>query len=252
IDFPLEYLTGISGKHGRWGSFPNLITSLKFHTNRTQYGPFGEGASGNPFSFITEGGVITGCHGRAGRYLDAIGVYIKPARSLSRLITVEQHPQLNVRNPGLLTQSAGPFPGCITGRAWDDGVFSAVKAVHVHVSSDMSVVSGVQFLYEKRDGCVVLSPLHGAPSEDIVKTFEIDGESEFLIGVDGFHGCVDGVKVIRSIRFVTNKGKYGPMGYEFGEYFCSITSMAITGKVVGFFGESSACLNAIGVHTEYF
>ncbi|KAL3619131.1 hypothetical protein CASFOL_036701 [Castilleja foliolosa] len=229
IDYPLEYLTGITGK-------------LKFHTNRTIYGPFGEGEKGDPFSFITEGGVITGFHGRAGDYVDAIGVYIKPAGL-----------QLNVRDPGLLTRRLGPYLGCCINGAgsWDDGVFSAVKGVHVYVDSDKSVVSGVQFVYEKRDGCVVLSTLHGAIG-DIMKKIEIDDDSEFLIGVDGLHGCVDGEKVIKSLTFHTNKGKYGPMDDEFGEYFCSMSSMSIKGKVVGFFGESKARLNAIGVHTEYF
>ncbi|KAK6115811.1 hypothetical protein DH2020_008080 [Rehmannia glutinosa] len=65
IDFPSEFVTGISVTHGRWGNFPDLVTSIKFHTNRTQYGPFGKG-SGDPITFNAEGGVVTGFHGRAG------------------------------------------------------------------------------------------------------------------------------------------------------------------------------------------
>ncbi|KAL6527438.1 hypothetical protein OROGR_016528 [Orobanche gracilis] len=257
IDFPSEYLTGISGSHGRWGKFPDLVTSLKFHTNRAEYGPFGKG-SDTRFSFIAHGGVITGFHGRAGAYIDAIGVYIKPACSVFKVVAnrEKQHlfPEISVRDPGLLTRSPGPFPFfVIGGRAWDDGVFAAVKSVQVHVCSKMGVVSGVRFLYEKRDGNCVWSPMHGAPAEDMVETVETDGINEFFIGVEGFRGLMDGVDVIRSLTFHTNKGKYGPMGYEFGEYFCTLSSsMAATGKVVGFLGGTSVYLSSIGVHTEYF
>ncbi|KAL6521990.1 hypothetical protein OROMI_031867 [Orobanche minor] len=258
IDFPSEYLTGISGSHGRWGHFPDLVTSLKLHTNRTEYGPFGKG-SGTRFSFVAHGGVITGFHGRAGAYLDAIGVYIKPACPLFKVVANrKQHhplPEISVRDLGLLTRSPGPFPCCVSGgRAWDDGVFAAVKAVQVHVCSKMGVVSGVRFLYEKRNGNCVWSSMHGAPAaEDMVEKVETNGINEFLIGVEGFHGLMDGMDVIRSLTFHTNKGKYGPMGYEFGEYFCTMSlSLSVTGKVVGFRGKTGAYLSMIDVHSEYF
>ncbi|KAK6115810.1 hypothetical protein DH2020_008079 [Rehmannia glutinosa] len=251
IDFPSEFVTGISVTHGRWGNFPDLVTSVKFHTNRSQYGPFGKG-SGDPFTFNAEGGVVTGFHGRAGRYLDAIGVYIKPACSLFKVVQMKQHSEITLRGSGLLPRSPGPW-GCVNGgREWDDGVFSAVKAVHVHVSGS-GVISAVRFEYEKRDGTVFLSPKHGGSGGvvDFVHKVEIDGNSEFLIGVEGFYGPVEGVDVIRSVTFHTNKGKYGPMGNEIGMYFNSMSSVASHGKVVGFHGRSGAYLNAIGLHTEY-
>jgi hypothetical protein len=54
-----------------------VIRSLRFHTNRTKYGPYGW-EKGKQFSFPMEGGVIVGFHGRADEFVDAIGVYLKP------------------------------------------------------------------------------------------------------------------------------------------------------------------------------
>ncbi|KAI3460323.1 hypothetical protein Pfo_016986 [Paulownia fortunei] len=245
IDFPSEFLTGISGTCGRF------VSTLKLHTNQTKYGPFGSDP-GTPFSFHSEGGVITGFHGRAGSYLDAIGVYLKPVSSLFTVVALKQHSEITVRGPGLFPRSPGPWGSINGGREWDDGVFSAVKAIHVHVRYKTALISGVQFEYEKRDGTAFSSPMHGGPGPYTAKKVDIDGTSEFLIGVEGFYGPFEGVNVIRSLTFHTNKGKYGPMGTEIGTYFTSLGSMASDGKVVGFHGRSGAFLDAIGVHTEYF
>lgn len=76
----MEYLTSISGSYGSFYSGgPVVITSLCFDTNRTKYGPFGSN-SGTSFSIGMEGGAIVGFHGRAGHWLDAIGVYARPIK----------------------------------------------------------------------------------------------------------------------------------------------------------------------------
>lgn len=76
INSPMEYLTGISGTFGGYGNHV-VIRSLKFHTNMKEHGPMGT-QDGTPFSFVMQEGVIVGFYGRAGYYLDAIGVYATP------------------------------------------------------------------------------------------------------------------------------------------------------------------------------
>lgn len=65
-----------------WGEFEgeHAIRSLCFHTNLTEYGPFGLRLKDQVTSVTIpmEGGVIVGFHGRAGRLLNAIGVYVAP------------------------------------------------------------------------------------------------------------------------------------------------------------------------------
>ncbi|CAN4120571.1 unnamed protein product [Withania somnifera] len=80
IDSPSEYLTGISGTFGLYG--PNhVIKSLKFHTNLSHHGPIGSvNETDANFSFIMQGGVVVGFHGFSGLFLDAIGLYVMPAR----------------------------------------------------------------------------------------------------------------------------------------------------------------------------
>ncbi|KAH6761072.1 hypothetical protein C2S51_018021 [Perilla frutescens var. frutescens] len=204
IDFPSEFLTGISGTHGSFWSYGHNICSLRFHTNKTEYGPFGS-ETGTPFS----------------------------------------------------VNAKGPWGGD-GGRDWDDGVFSAVKGVHVRLRSDTGVVSAVRFSYETGDGSDFLSPFHGSYCVEEMqrKTILFGEKDEFLIGVEGFIGALEGkvgVNVIRSITFVTNKAKYGPLGAEIGTYFSSlIFGGGCNRKVVGFYGRSGAYLDAIGLHTLYF
>ncbi|KAH6824939.1 hypothetical protein C2S53_008202 [Perilla frutescens var. hirtella] len=261
IDFPAEYLTGVSGTHGILWSSGHSICSLVFYTNKTQYGPFGT-ESGAAFSANAKGtAVITGFHGGCGRFLDAIGVYLMPVSSL------EKKPHLgfcsicssssSCSSTDHLSppRSAGPWGGA-GGGDWDDGVFSAVKGVHVRLRSDTRVVSGVQFCYEGKDGEDFLSPLHGTIHEDMQRKTIVFGEQgEFLIGIEGFYGPLEdnvGSNVIRSITFITNKAKYGPLGAEIGTYFDSLNSGDRNRKVVGFYGRSGAYLDNIGLHTQYF
>ncbi|XP_030446659.2 jacalin-related lectin 3 [Syzygium oleosum] len=78
LDYPDEFLTSVHGHYGKlneWG--PVLVRSLTFVSNRKTYGPYGV-EQGTYFSFPATSGKIVGFHGKAGWYLDAIGVYLKP------------------------------------------------------------------------------------------------------------------------------------------------------------------------------
>ncbi|KAK8946502.1 hypothetical protein KSP39_PZI006432 [Platanthera zijinensis] len=57
-----------------------VISSLTFLTNQTEYGPYGS-KEGTFFSFKTSNGEITGFHGTSGIYLNSIGCYVKPPGS---------------------------------------------------------------------------------------------------------------------------------------------------------------------------
>jgi len=72
-----EHLKGIVGTFGPFDAAGNVITSLTFTTNIRKYGPFGRGG-GTEFTVPVEthGGIV-GFFGRAGTYLEALGVYIR-------------------------------------------------------------------------------------------------------------------------------------------------------------------------------
>ncbi|GLT96551.1 hypothetical protein SLE2022_141640 [Rubroshorea leprosula] len=76
INWPSEHLISISGTYGHFAGLLT-ITSLSFITNRATYGPFGT-TSGTSFSIPMNNSTVVGFHGRAGHYLDAIGIFVKP------------------------------------------------------------------------------------------------------------------------------------------------------------------------------
>ncbi|KAL1535527.1 mannose/glucose-specific lectin-like [Salvia divinorum] len=121
IDFPSEFLIGISGTHGSAWFFPNNVTSLTFRTNKTQYGPFGT-KWGTAFSANADGAVVTGFHGRCGQYVEGIGLYVKPVC------------ELLIRQPRAIVP-----PRSDGGREPDDGVFSAVSGVLLRLRMDSAV-----------------------------------------------------------------------------------------------------------------
>ncbi|KAK4478281.1 hypothetical protein RD792_017570 [Penstemon davidsonii] len=255
IEYPSEYLTGITGTYDWFSnpSTPKVIKSLCFYTNTTKYGIFGSD-TGTPFSFPMEGGQIIGFHGRSGSLIDAIGVYVKPnIFSICKPNLVSEYAQseelIDVIKDAV-PRDPGPWGGS-NGKQWDDGVFTAVKQIDFHYDKSMNVIHSIQFKYRRRDGTSVWMPKHGGDGGDTMEKINIDYDDEFLVGVAGFYGPVennDGLDVVRSLTFYTNKRKYGPFGNENGTYFTSISSR---GEVVGFHGSNGTYLNAIGVHVEY-
>ncbi|XP_034606764.1 disease resistance protein Pik-2 isoform X3 [Setaria viridis] len=78
---PSEFVKEVSGTYGRFSHLPNVITSFTLVTNLCSYGPFGQ-PSGTPFhTRVDRTGSIVGFFGRSGKYLDAIGVYVRPFES---------------------------------------------------------------------------------------------------------------------------------------------------------------------------
>jgi len=71
---PAEYIKEISGTFGRLGNMANIVTSLRFLTNENN--EYNSGcATGEAFKIQLHEGSILGFFGRAGDFLDAIGIY---------------------------------------------------------------------------------------------------------------------------------------------------------------------------------
>ncbi|XP_010498396.1 PREDICTED: pentatricopeptide repeat-containing protein At1g19720-like isoform X2 [Camelina sativa] len=85
LDYPHEYLISVNGTYGSFDAWGNTcVRSLTLESNHRKYGPFGC-ESGTFFALPKSGSKIIGFHGKAGWYIDAIGVHIQP-------IPKENHP----------------------------------------------------------------------------------------------------------------------------------------------------------------
>ncbi|KAK2639933.1 hypothetical protein Ddye_027728 [Dipteronia dyeriana] len=246
IDWSREYLTSISGtNNNHYGRY--VVESLYFYTNLNKYGPFGgsqlNGTKGIPFNVPLEDREIVGFYGRACDFIDAIGVYRK-GPSIP-IVPIKEGITMNMDLP----REVGPWGGN-KGKSWDDGLLGGIQQIDVHVGNGM--VHAIQCRYHRGDGNLLLSNRHGGGSASTVYKIELEKHSyEYLVGITGFYGPIDGnccLVVVRSVSFYTNKGKYGPFGSEIGTFFNSPVSNA---KVVGFHGRSGEYLDAIGVHVEY-
>uniref|UniRef100_J3M8Q2 Jacalin-type lectin domain-containing protein n=1 Tax=Oryza brachyantha TaxID=4533 RepID=J3M8Q2_ORYBR len=266
FDFPSEILTHITGYYGATMIMgPTVIRSLTFHTNKRRYGPYGD-ECGTYFSTSFTDGRIVGFHGREGWYIDGIGVHVQegklvPPRVSSRSMT-EMNPSLRydmlaqaqsetydevaysmVKEP--VPMGPGPWGG-EGGRPWDDGVYTGVKQVYVMRGS---FIGSIQIEYDRGDQSV-WSARHGT-SGHITHRIKLDYPHEVLTCVYGYYNTnrEEGPRALRSITFISNRGKYGPFGEEFGAYFSSAKT---EGKVVGFHGRSGQHLDAIGVHMQHW
>ncbi|KAJ4773121.1 Mannose-binding lectin superfamily protein [Rhynchospora pubera] len=71
--------------------------------------------------------------------------------------------------------------------------------------------------------------------------------TEFITAVKGYYGNFNGNFVVRSLKFVTNLGTFGPYGQEEGVPF---ELPAINGQIIGFHGRSGQLLDSIGVYVK--
>ncbi|KAH7565665.1 hypothetical protein JRO89_XS09G0241900 [Xanthoceras sorbifolium] len=238
INWPKEYLTSISGTYNTYQGHC-VVESLCFYTNCTKYGPYGC-TNGTPFKFPLEDREIVGFFGRAGDFIDAVGVYQKGPSIPIVTIKANEGITMNMDLP----RQIGPWGGN-KGKAWDDGLFVAVQQIDVHVRD--GVIVAIQCKYHSKDDKPVLSKRQGGGGATTIYRIELEHCScENLIGISGFYGPLDGnccLEVVHSISFYTNKGKYGPFGTEIGTFFNTTVS---NGKVVGFHGKSGEYLDAIG------
>ncbi|KAI3511855.1 hypothetical protein L1887_19015 [Cichorium endivia] len=231
----------------------DVVMSLCFHTNQKRYGPYGS-CIGTRFSCDGKGVVIVGFHGRVDNYVNAIGIYVIPKSLAFDRNSTREDSSTHEMSLMTMPREAGPWGAC-GAKPWDDGVFLNVKQVRVHVGESLKVIYGIQFEYVKRDGQSVLSQIHGGTNGEKIEVVHFDGTDEYLAGISGFYGPVEGhngLEAIMAITFHTNKKKYGPFGHENGSGYVYFSSTASPGKIVGFQGRDNGYLSAIGVHIEYF
>lgn len=200
FDFPSEILTHITGYFGSTTTMrmmgPTVIRSLTFHTTRKSHGPFGgDEQHGTFFSSCLADGRIVGFHGRAGWYVDSVGVHVLEGKVLSQQRDDETRCSLALAarereagdevvssssssssssGGGRLLQAAattttygvvkepvpiGPGPwGGDGGKPWDDGVYTGVRQIYVTRTDDF--IGSVQMEYD-RSGQSVWSTKHG-------------------------------------------------------------------------------------------
>ncbi|KAG1368427.1 mannose/glucose-specific lectin-like [Cocos nucifera] len=104
------------------------------------------------------------------------------------------------------------------------------------------VINSITFQY--MDGeTAKWSPRYGGGDGKPV-TIEF-GTNDYLKCVSGYYGSYHGHTVIKSLKFVTNSGPYGPYGQEEGTAF----SLPVTaGSFVAFYGNARQWLDALGFH----
>lgn len=265
FDFPSEILTHITGYFGSTMIMgPTVIKSLTFHTTKKSHGPFGA-EHGTFFSSCLTDGRIVGFHGRAGWYIDSIGVHVLEGKVLPQRVDTEltdaspsgQSDMLSLARReigdgvtfGVVKEPIpiGPGPwGGDGGKPWDDGVYTGVKQIYI---TRTDFIGSVQIEYD-RSGQSIWSTKHGNGGQ-ITHRIKLDYPHEVLTCIYGYYNtCAEeGPRVLRSITLVSSRGKYGPFGDEIGTYFTSATT---EGKVVGFHGRSSLYLDAIGVHMQHW
>ncbi|XP_010485289.1 PREDICTED: protein RESTRICTED TEV MOVEMENT 1-like isoform X1 [Camelina sativa] len=92
LNYPHEYITGISGEYYKYEASNPHIRSLKFTTNTSEYGPFGtSGSSYEKFAFkLGKSPQFGGFHGTYDASgLQYIGVYLQPKTVQPKIDTEE-------------------------------------------------------------------------------------------------------------------------------------------------------------------
>ncbi|XP_050366078.1 jacalin-related lectin 3 [Argentina anserina] len=144
----------------------------------------------------------------------------------------------------------GPGPwGGDGGRAWDDGVFTGIRQIHLTRSAEG--ICSMQIEYD-RSGQFIWSVKHGGNGGTSPHRIKLEYPHEVLSCISGYYGCIsknERPQIIKSLTFYTSRGKYGPFGEEVGTFFTSTTT---EGKVVGFHGRSSLYLDSVGVHMQHW
>lgn len=255
FDYPFEILTHITGYYGSTIlRGPTIVKSITFHTNKRSYGPFGE-EQGFSFSSGNNGNIV-GFHGRKGYFVNSIGVH---ALENQPMIIPQAHPDpynMSAMKTGEVawgvprepaSYETGPWGGD-GGTPWDDGVYPGIRKI---ILTRGEAICSIRVEYDRNGHSMWAAP-HGTSNDACTYSIKFDYPYEVLISVSGYYDTVFGERpkrVVRSLAFHTNKGKYGPYGKEIGTYF---TSAKAEGRVVGFHGRSSYFLDAIGVHMQYW
>ncbi|KAL3723950.1 hypothetical protein ACJRO7_036029 [Eucalyptus globulus] len=225
LDHPREYLISVSGHIDDDGGH-DVVRSLKIHSNKKTYGPFGS-ERGRPFDLSHSGRQIIGFHGKCSSHLHSIGAHFGPISHVYPYDVV------------------GPFGGDSGMHIWDDGKHTDVRQIVVGFDSAIKSISS---LYDERGRPV--GPLtHGTSGGGKTYTIKLDHPIEYLTSISGYTEEVSRLTILQSLTIHTSRRDHGPIGTaNKGRHF----SFPYTGgKIVGFHGSCDGPhLESIGAFYE--
>ncbi len=209
-----EFIVALSGRYG------NYIDSMQIHTNKRSFPLLG--GSGGSQSYRIDVGTenqAVGFTGRAGKYLDAVGLAFVP-RTVSQVERTE-------------------FAGGRGGTEFADEeipVGARISEVRIHSGS---YVDSIQAIYTLQDGRQYEGSLHGG-SGGKLQVFKLDAD-EYIVAISGRHG-----NYVDSLVIHTNKRRSPAYGGRGGnkEYRIDVPS---GNRGIGFSGKSGKYLDAIGL-----
>ncbi len=210
-----EYIIGLSGRYG------NYIDSLQVHTNKRTSPLFG--GSGGRFDYhidVAPGNQAVGFVGRAGNYLDAIGLTFTP---------------ITIRQAGQTTIAGGEGGTAFSDR--DIPLGARISEVRVRSGN---AIDAIQAVYVLQDGRLLEGPVHGGLGGNS-SVFRLDPD-EYIVGISGRFGLY-----IDSISIQTNKRSSQVFGGPGGSRNFQI-SVPQGNQAIGFAGRSGKYLDAIGLN----
>ncbi|CAH8254202.1 unnamed protein product [Arabidopsis lyrata] len=128
------------------------------------------------------------------------------------------------------------------GNQWDD-LADHDHVTKIYVQDGRKGIQYVKFDYVK-NGQPQTGSLHGLMGRRLMKKFEIDPASEYLVSVEGYYDDAKGI--IQTLKFKTNKKTSDMIGYNAtGLKF----SLKVNGKkIIGFHGYADTNLNSLGAY----
>ena len=209
-----EYIVAISGRYG------DYIDSLRIHTNRRTSPLFGgRGGSQDYRIDVADGNQAVGFVGRAGRYLDAVGLTFAP---------------LMIQGVGQTTISGGRGGSAFS----DDKIPMGARISEVRVRAG-NTIDSIQAVYTLQDGRLLEGPIHGGGGGS-PNVFRLD-TNEYITGLSGRYG-----EYIDSLSIQTNMRTSQVFGGRGGSQTFG-AKVPAGNRAIGFLGRSGEYLDAIGL-----
>jgi hypothetical protein len=211
-----EYIIGISGRYGE------NIDSIQIQTNKRTsplYG--GHGGDQDYRVNVASRNQAVGFTGRAGNYLDAIGLTYSPLRAWAE-------EQANVFGGG-----GGTFFS-------DLDIPAGARVTEVRIRSG-DFIDSIQLVYTLENGSLFEGPIHGGRGGR-ASVFRLNRD-EYITGLSGRYGSR-----VDSLAIITNKRTSPIYGGRGGSSNYRITVPA-GNQVIGLSGRAGEFLDAIGINS---
>jgi hypothetical protein len=214
-----EYIIGISGRYGIY------VDSLTIHTNKRTSPAYGGGGGDRDYRIDVErGSQAIGFLGRAGDFIDAIGLtYIPLPRR-----------QANANQTEIAGGGGGsPFS--------DQEIPAGARISEIRVRSGRNIDS-IQAIYTLQDGRIFEGPVRGGGGGSTA-VFRLDSD-EYIVGIFGRCG-----EYVDSIVIETNKRRSQQFGGSGGDRSYRI-EVPDGNQAIGFAGRAGGYLDAVGLNYE--